>query len=144
MEEFENCLKTNYPLMFNGDDIGLWVGEGWQPIIRQLCSAIQVHIDSRNSHREYLLKKNPDGENIPDKVEQVVVAQIKEKFGELRFYYDGGDDYISGLVSMAESMSRITCEECGKPGTLGGKYWMKTLCPEHRDLQNQRDIARSN
>jgi hypothetical protein len=64
-------------------------------------------------------------------VPQVVVDQVKEKFGTLRFYYQGGDDYISGLVSMAESMSGVTCEVCGKPGksTRGG--WIQTLCVEH-------------
>ena len=68
---------------------------------------------------------------IPDPIPQVTLDQVKEKFGTLRFYYTGGDDYISGLVSMAESMSGVTCEECGKPGTQTSGGWIKTVCKEH-------------
>lgn len=68
---------------------------------------------------------------IPELVPQVTLDQVKEKFGTLRFYYSGGDDYISGLVSMAESMSGVTCEECGKPGTQTSGGWIKTVCVEH-------------
>ena len=54
---------------------------------------------------------------MPELVEQVVAGQIKEKFGTLRFYYHGGDDYIRGLVSMADAMTSRVCEDCGAPGT---------------------------
>lgn len=64
-------------------------------------------------------------------VEQVVAEQVKEKFGGLRFYYRGGDEYIRGLVSFAESMSYRVCEDCGKPGTVGGRGWIRTLCSDH-------------
>jgi hypothetical protein len=57
--------------------------------------------------------------------------QVKEKFGTLRFYYTGGDDYISGMVRMAESMSGVTCEECGAPGEQNDGGWIRTLCEEH-------------
>ena len=69
-----------------------------------------------------------DFRQVPDAVPQVTLDQIKEKFGTLRFYYTGGDDYISGLVSMAESMSAITCEECGNPGEQTQDGWIKTIC----------------
>ena len=68
---------------------------------------------------------------VPAEIPQVTLDQVKEKFGTLRFYYTGGDDYISGLVSMAESMSGVTCEECGKPGTQTSGGWIKTACVEH-------------
>jgi hypothetical protein len=67
----------------------------------------------------------------PD-IPQVVVDQVKEKFGTLRFYYHGGDEYIRGLVGMAEAMSARTCEECGAPGTTEGPGWIRTLCKKHR------------
>ena len=66
---------------------------------------------------------------------QVTLDQVKEKFGTLRFYYSGGDDYISGLVSMAESMSAVTCEECGNPGKQVGGGWITTLCKEHAEAR---------
>jgi hypothetical protein len=68
---------------------------------------------------------------VPELVPQVIVDQVKEKFGSLRFYYTGGDDYISGLTSMAESMSEVTCEECGKPGKSSGGGWISVRCDEH-------------
>lgn len=69
---------------------------------------------------------------VPEKVQYVRVAQVKEKFGTLRFYYEGGDEYVAGLVSMAESMSAVTCEECGVPGKTGGDGWIRTLCDSCR------------
>lgn len=96
---------------------GFECGDGWFQILNQLMNNIQHHIDW----------KNKDGEVVP----QVVLDQVKEKFGTLRFYYTGGDDYISGLVTMAESMSGVTCEECGKPGTSTSGGWIRTVCVEH-------------
>lgn len=69
-------------------------------------------------------------------VPQVVAEQVKEKFGGLRFYYRGGDDYISGLSAMAESMSYITCEDCGNPGKPNKIGWIRTLCTTHRSSEN--------
>lgn len=68
---------------------------------------------------------------VPESVVQVTVDQVKEKFGTLRFYYSGGDDTISGLVNMAESMSAVTCEKCGNVGRRRGTGWISTLCNEH-------------
>jgi hypothetical protein len=65
-------------------------------------------------------------------VPQTVVMQVKEKFGGLRFYYDGGDEAVAGMVRMAEAWADHSCEECGAPGTSGGKGWIRTLCPAHR------------
>lgn len=87
--------------------------------------------DYRESMRERMLKEEP--RKVRDVCTQVTVDQVKEKFGTLRFYYTGGDDYISGLVSMAESMSGCTCEECGAPGKRLGGGWVTTLCKEHAE-----------
>jgi len=121
MSEMETCMCW-----------GFSHGDGWFNIINQLCRNIQHHLDW----------KNRDGEVVP----QVVVQQVKEKFGSLRFYYSGGDDYIRGLVSMAESMSEVTCETCGKPGTSTGGRWIRTLCVEHGGedfdiLKDKNDLA---
>jgi hypothetical protein len=68
---------------------------------------------------------------VPDKVYQVEATQVKEKYGTLRFYTTGVSGYVDGLISMAESMSAVTCEECGNPGKLRGGYWVYTACDEH-------------
>lgn len=72
--------------------------------------------------------------HITEKVERVTVAQIKEKFGGLRFYYDGGDEYVSGLVTMAEVWANRTCETCGEKGKQRGGGWIRTLCDKHETL----------
>lgn len=66
-----------------------------------------------------------------NEIDQVVAVQVKEKFGTLRFYYDGGDEVVAGMVNMAESMSGLTCEMCGNLGTRGGVGWIRTLCQSH-------------
>lgn len=111
---------------------GFDCGDGWYNILNLLMANIQHHIDWKNSQRELLLKDNPYKRSIPDAVSQVTLDQVKEKFGTLRFYYTGGDDYIRGLVSMAESMSAVTCEVCGKPGASNNSGWIRTVCEEHR------------
>jgi len=64
---------------------------------------------------------------------------MKEKFGGLRFYYDGGDDEVSGMVRMAEAWAEHTCEECGAPGKSRDSGWIKTLCDHHEAERQQRN-----
>ena len=118
-DAFEQRMKEKYPKMFSQPYGGFAVGSGWWPIIESLCSNIQ----------HYINWKNRESEVVP----QVVVGQIKEKFGGLRFYYDGGDDRIHGMVSMAESWADRSCEECGNPGKSRRGSWIKTLCDEHEE-----------
>jgi hypothetical protein len=59
---------------------------------------------------------------------QLQFTQIKEKFGTLRVYSIGGDEYCEGIISMATSMSAITCEQCGVPGKQRSGAWIRTLC----------------
>jgi len=40
------------------------------------------------------------------KMKPVVIYQVKENFGKLRFHYVGGDDVVRGLVLMTEVLSR--------------------------------------
>lgn len=70
-------------------------------------------------------------QTIPPKVNWIRVVQIKEKFGGLRFYYDGGDDQISGMVTMAEVWAGRTCETCGNLGKQRSGGWIRTLCDQH-------------
>ena len=132
-QELDEYLCKTYPKLFVNRNApmtetcmcwGFDCGDGWFNIINQLCNNIQHHLNW----------KNKDSEVVP----QVVVDQVKEKFGTLRFYYHGGDDYVRGLVSMAESMSGVTCEQCGKPGTSYSGGWIRTLCEEHEHAYQNR------
>ena len=62
------------------------------------------------------------------------IYQIKEKFGELRFYYKG--DKQKEVQVICDKSCRI-CEECGEPGQKRTKdYWVRTVCDkclEHWD-----------
>jgi hypothetical protein len=125
-QELDRLLCERYPKMMvnRNKDMqetcmywGFECGDGWFNILDQLMGSIQHHIDW----------KNKKGMTVP----QVTVDQVKEKFGTLRFYYTGGDDYISGLVTMAESMSGVTCESCGNLGKSTGGGWIKTMCEAH-------------
>ncbi len=130
-EEFAKHMEEKYPEMFANPYGGFAVGAGWWPILEVLCRQIDSYTKWRNSTRESLLKDNPHDHLIPDAVPQVVVEQIKEKFGGLRFYYQGGDEFIRGLETMAELWAGQTCETCGKPGERRSGGWIRTLCEEH-------------
>ena len=124
---FAKKMEETFPKMFSQPYGGFCVDEGWWPVLTNLCANIQHYLDWIN--------KNHDAHPV---VEQVVVAQIKEKFGGLRFYYDGGDDRVYGMVRMAEAWAGNTCETCGAPGKSREGGWIKTLCDHHEAERQQR------
>ena len=128
-EEFAKKMETQFPKMFANPYGGFAVGPGWWPIIESLCANIQSHTDWWNKNRE-----------TRPVVEQVEVNQIKEKFGGLRFYYSGGDDVVSGIERMAESMSAVMCETCGAPGRSRRGGWIQTLCDAHAEEAGKTEI----
>lgn len=72
--------------------------------------------------------------DITPKVNWIRVEQIKEKFGGLRFYYQGGNDEISGMVRMAELWAGRSCETCGNKGERRSGGWIRTLCDKHNTM----------
>lgn len=138
-QELDELLCQRYPKIFvdrHGDmkqTLMCWgfeCGDGWFNIIDRLCSNIQHHVDWAQLQKE----KYGRGEGCT----QVVAVQIKEKFGTLRFYTNGGDEQIYGMIRMAESMSAVTCEECGNPGTTRSGGWVRTLCDAHEAAYQEK------
>jgi len=89
------------------DGWGRWIGcgAGWYPILARL--------------EQQLNELDPDYQ----------VHQIKEKFGTLRFYWEGDIPNGDAIVGEAEAESARTCELCGSLGNLRTKAgWLKTLC----------------
>lgn len=123
-EKFAERMEKSYPKMFQGKYGGFAVGKGWYPILERLCKNIQQHIEWKNRTEQV--------------VPQVVVEQIKEKFGGLRFYYQGGDDNVAGMVRMAEAWADIACEDCGGIGKRRGGGWIRTLCDTHEKEREDR------
>lgn len=122
--EFDRLLCERYPKIFADRNKpmtetamcwGFECGDGWYDLIDHLCKEIQWHLDKN---------AKPD-------TPQFVASQVKEKFGTLRFYGDGGDEKIWAFVWFAESYSGKICETCGRPGKRRGSGWIYTACDEH-------------
>ena len=108
------ALKRGDETLFN-DRYKMFLNEGNNPYV----------------DRQKIEILNSDLRNIPIVCPQIVAHQVKEKFGGLRFYYNGGDDVVDGMVRMAESWAAHTCEVCGNIGSARGEGWIRTLCNEH-------------
>lgn len=102
--------KPFHPMVF-----GFECGDGWFKILLDLSSRIYCYLHVKG--KKYL--------------NSFQVTQVKEKFGTLRYYYDGGDKQINRLVNEAEKASETTCEVCGAEGKTRGKGWYVTLCLRH-------------
>lgn len=64
-----------------------------------------------------------------ESISPISITQIKEKYGGLRFYYNGGDTMIDGMVWLAESMSNSICETCGTTkNVFQTRGWIRTTC----------------
>lgn len=95
--------------------------EGWISVVDKLCEAIQSYIDNVTRYTEGKTYKTP----------QVTCTQMKEKFGGLRFYVNGGDNHTDGMIYMAEHLCSLTCQKCGSEKNIGQtKGWIATLCEE--------------
>jgi hypothetical protein len=148
-DELDQQLCEKYPKIFADRHApmtetamcwGFECGDGWFKILDSLCANIQSHIDWSHKNHAWDVRwneENPeDVRPVREIVPQVVAVQVKEKFGGLRFYYDGGDDQVYGMVRMAESWASVTCETCGAPGELRHGGWIRTLC-DHHEAEHQ-------
>jgi len=108
--ELVNQEEMIIPIQF-----GFECGDGWFWLLDQLMSRIC-------SYCEW------------NKVEVPQVMQIKEKYGRLCFYINGGNDMINGMVWLAEDMSGSICETCGTNVNVGQTQgWVYTICEVCRE-----------
>lgn len=68
--------------------------------------------------------------DVPEVCPQVIVSQVKEKYGGLRFYYSGGDDCVDAMVDVCETMASKTCQICGAPAQVENGNMYRT-CEKH-------------
>ena len=119
--ELQKKLFDKYPKIFVQKDLpmiqtcmcwGIDCGDGWYWLIDQLCGQLQWDIDK-------------NGEL------QLKASQVKEKFGSLRFYIDGGSIKQFSMITLAETMSSSICELCGSTKNIGHTQgWIFTWCKE--------------
>jgi len=124
-KELDDKLCAKYPEIFakrGGSKMetcmywGFSCGDGWYWLIDKLCSQLQWNTDKNNQNGEY---------------PQVVAAQVKEKFGTLRFYVEGATREQYGVIGFAENLSRYICEDCGTTKNMGQTSgWIKNICED--------------
>jgi len=146
-EELEKKLFEKYPEIFVQKDLpmsqtcmcwGIECGDGWYNIIDALCGRIMGYNRNLNWKIQRDIEDGKAKES--DLIPVIQATQVKEKFGGLRFYTNSTDEYIYGLISMAEGMSARTCEHCGNPGKQNNEGWIITLCDPCR---KEYDAVRS-
>ena len=101
---------------------GIDCGFGWMGLIDGLCYQLQWDIDHN---------KQP----------QLEAAQVKEKFGGLRFYTNTSTDRQDGMIDLAEYLSNFICEWCGTTDTnsvIQTKGWVKTICKACLEIENKK------
>src|ERR1041385_2808835 len=92
-------------------------GEGWRDLLERACGRIQAAVAA-------------DGRRL-------TITQIKEKFGTLRFYWEGdlshdAEAKVEEAIDLAEARSACTCEVCGEEGWLHRfGAWLMTRCSTH-------------
>ncbi len=175
--ELDAALCAKYPKMFVNRNKpmnetcmcwGFSCGDGWYNIIDSLCEAMTyTYKTSLKVEKDRAIKMgiqksewadaDDDAYYLDVDAPQVIVDQVKEKYGTLRFYYhlefepnirelaygENHDpearkvaerfcSYMDGIVHYAECLSARTCEETGLPGEMhvsgGSRYgWYRTL-----------------
>lgn len=109
-------LEFMFPEMFRDESgkqtaFDISVGQGWNELVLDLCQDIAAWCKE-------------------SKIPTPKVVQIKEKFGELRFYCDGTDEMTDQFIMAAMEKSAETCERCGAPGYIRGNGWLRCECDE--------------
>lgn len=141
-QELQNKLFEKYPDLFSNKDKdimtscmawGIECGNGWFDILSSLCWMIKQHEENKRAWKKYLQDNESERLNEVTEYFPIKFDQIKEKFGGLRIYFSGGDEYVEGLIAMAESISYKLCEVCGDRGSPNDGGWISTLCDNCRN-----------
>jgi hypothetical protein len=165
-KELDEALCAKYPLIFKDRNAdmrttamcwGLECGDGWYNIIDTLCGLLTSDYRQAKDRHDHLVEVGAGGvlygtklvtqEAIDEakvKLDEEtlkvpVAAQVKEKFGGLRFYVNGTTDKHHNYISFAESMSYRTCEECGAAGKTYTDGWHTTLCDIHAAMNGKNE-----
>ena len=120
-EQLSEKLMSSFPILYRKCDenkrysfslYGFECGDGWFDMLFELSGKIEKE-----------LEKFPEDE-------KPCVLQVKQKFGELRFYMSNHDEVISGLIEECSNKSITVCEQCGSLGEIRPYRWIQCLCLE--------------
>lgn len=120
-------INEKYPYL-NPENSGDWaygncddeswydcVPTGWRKLFLEMCDDINTVLEKYNIPKTDLK-----------------VHQVKEKYGDLRFYYGGlsdpANDEIHRIVNEYSNKSYYTCIECGKAATKQSRSWICPYC----------------
>jgi len=151
-QQFEDLAKRWPELFQKSGDFELSISEGWYNIFDTLCGLISYKVGVAKSRLKYAIE-NPSAKfnqslldlekAVADELEKLpTIVQVKEKFGGLRFYVDGGSQEVENYITFAEAMASQTCEVCGSPGERRSGGWIRTLCDKHSREQDEKDIEK--
>lgn len=141
-DELQDKLYEKYPSLFSNRtkspmescmSWGCEIGNGWYDILSSLCYSIVQYENMIKDSNIWSEKQFGEPAQKYKNYYPVKFDQVKEKYGGLRVYFNGGDDYVDGLISMAENMSYKICETCGNPGKPNEGGWIVTLCDKCRN-----------
>ncbi len=88
--------------------------DGWFDLIDELCAKLQAAVAA--------------GE-----ISQPFTDQVKQKFGELRFYAWPQSPLAEALIDRARARSAVTCEVCGAAGVVRYLHGFQTVCDLHAE-----------
>ncbi len=133
--EWQQELKSRYPDML-AKIHSFEHGKGWKNILEVLFDQIQRFEAVMFFNKQYRTENDENDWSSIETTEQpytkIIFAQIKEKFGGIRIYYDGGDHQtVRNLVREAENIADITCESCGSADFVkkhNNRGWIYTSC----------------
>lgn len=134
-DDFPNLYRFRFDEMSTMRD-DFCVGDGWFNLVYKLSSAIEG--EARK------LGLDPNTDSWP------AALQVKEKFGQLKFYCTVGEteselqpeqrgallsfrpmpnnEAIRALITQAEQQSLTICEGCGVPASLREEGWWRVTC----------------
>lgn len=120
-------LLAKYPTIFSKGDYS--IPDAWIPIVDKLCANIEEYFALRRGARLFIES---------DTGEQFTCLQMKEKFGELRFYCNHYYPIIDQLIDYASYQSRSICQKCGSRYNVNVYGpWISYLCDKHAPKEDK-------
>ncbi len=122
--EWRQALVESYPDLFHPVGPSLTapglpaVGDGWRDLLERACARVRAAIRLKGGSFR--------------------VTQICEKYGTLRFCWEGtlsreAAGRVEEAIDLAEARSATTCDVCGELGALRAGDWLATRCDVHAE-----------